>query len=96
VGSARAAALLIERDAGDGVVRPVIVDLGGRPDVVIETEISDNGAASSGHPTGRRSSPSGGCRQPAAAAGAVGRSDGLGHAGELAVVTMPAWQRLAP
>jgi hypothetical protein len=50
--------LLIERDAGDGVVRPVIVDLGGRPDVVIETEISDNAPPSSGHPTGRRSSPS--------------------------------------
>ena len=44
--------LLIERDAGDGVARPVIVDLGGGPDVVIDTTISANGAGKMWAPDG--------------------------------------------
>ena len=44
--------LLIERDAGDGVVHPVIVDLDGGPDVVIHTTISSNGAGKTWAPDG--------------------------------------------
>jgi hypothetical protein len=44
--------LLIERDAGDGLVHPVIVDLSGGPDVVIDTTISQNGAGKMWAPDG--------------------------------------------
>ena len=44
--------LLIERDAGDGLVHPVIVDLGGGPDVMIDAVISENGAAKAWAPDG--------------------------------------------
>jgi len=44
--------LLIERDAGDGVVHPVIIDLNGGPDVVIDTTISQNGAGKVWAPDG--------------------------------------------
>ena len=44
--------LLIERDAGGGVVRPVVVDLDGGPDVVIDTTISANGAGKTWAPDG--------------------------------------------
>jgi hypothetical protein len=44
--------LLIQRDAGDGVARPVIVDLGGGSDVVVDAAISDKGAATTWAPDG--------------------------------------------
>jgi hypothetical protein len=44
--------LLIERDAGGGVVRPVIVEVDGGPDVVIDTTISDQGAGKAWAPDG--------------------------------------------
>ena len=44
--------LLIERNAGDGVVHPVIIDLSGGPDVVIDTTISHNGAGKLWAPDG--------------------------------------------
>ena len=44
--------LLIERNAGGGVVRPVLVDLDGGPDVVIDTTISQNGAGKAWAPDG--------------------------------------------
>ncbi len=44
--------LLIEREGGDGVVHPVIVDLNGGPDVAIDTTISSNGAGKTWAPDG--------------------------------------------
>ncbi len=44
--------VLIERDAGDGVVRPVIVDLDGGADVIIDATISQNGAGKAWAPDG--------------------------------------------
>ena len=44
--------LLIERDAGDGVARPVVVDLSGGPDVVIDSTISSAGAGKTWAPDG--------------------------------------------
>lgn len=44
--------LLIERDAGDGDVRPVVVDLEGGRDVVIDAQISPNGAGKTWSPDG--------------------------------------------
>jgi len=44
--------LLLERDTGAGGVRPVIVDLGGGPDVVVATTISENGAGKAWAPDG--------------------------------------------
>ena len=89
--------LLIERDDGDGVVHPVIVDLGGGPDVVVDTEISRNGAAKEWAPDG--------------ASVLAQRTDGTGRQlqqeiwdarmGNVTTVgwpsfTPPAWQRRAP
>ena len=89
--------LLIERDAGDGVVRPVIVDLGGRPDVVIETEISDNGAAKLWAPDGASIL----AERWAADNRPLQQELWDARTGSVTPVswpsvTMPAWQRLAP
>jgi hypothetical protein len=89
--------LLIERDAGDGVVRPVIVDLGGRPDIVIETQIFDNGAAKLWAPDGasilaeRWAADNRPLQQELwdARTGSV-------TSVSWPSVTLPAWQRLAP
>jgi Tol biopolymer transport system component len=44
--------LLIERDAGDGIARPVVIDLGGGADVTIDTTISSGGAGKMWAPDG--------------------------------------------
>ena len=44
--------LLIERDAGGGIARPVIIDLDGGPDVIVDTVISDQGAGKAWSPDG--------------------------------------------
>ena len=68
--------LLIERDDGDGVVHPVIVDLGGGPDVVVDTEISENGAGKDvGARRGLDPRSANGWRRPPAAAGDLGCPD---------------------
>lgn len=89
--------LLIERDAGDGAVHPVIVDLGGGPDVVVDTEISENGAGKTWAPDGTSI--------------LAQRTDGAGRQLQQEIwdartgkvrpvawpsVTPPAWQRRAP
>jgi len=89
--------LLIERDAGDGVVRPVIVDLAGRPDVVIDVEISEKGAQESWAPDGASI-----LAQRVAADGRPMQQElwdvrtGKVTPVSWASFTPPAWQRLAP
>ena len=89
--------LLVQRDAGDGVVRPVIVDLGGGSDIVVDAAISDKGAATTWAPDG------------ASILAARTARDGRPMPQELwdartgkvtpvswTSVTPPSWQRLAP
>ena len=89
--------LLIERDAGDGVVHPVVVGLDGRPDVVIDAVMSPNGAGKLWAPDGASI-----LAQRTAADGRQLQQE-LWNARTGAVtpviwpsVTGPAWQRLAP
>ena len=89
--------LLIERDSGDGVVRPVIVDLGGRPDVVVQTEISANGAGKAWAPDGasilaQRSAADGQPMQQELWDARTGKVTPVSWPS----FTPPAWQRLAP
>jgi hypothetical protein len=89
--------LLIERDAGDGVVHPVIVDFGGRPDVVVATEISDNGAGKVWAPDGasilaQRTAADGRPMQQELWDARTGKVTPLSWPS----FTPPAWQRLAP
>jgi Tol biopolymer transport system component len=89
--------LLIERDAGDGVVHPVIVDLGGRPDVVVATEISDNGAGEVWAPDGasilaQRTAADGRPMQQELWDARTGKVTPVSWPS----FTPPAWQRLAP
>jgi Tol biopolymer transport system component len=89
--------LLIERDDGGGAVHPVIVDLGGGPDVVVDAEISENGAGKAWAPDGTSI--------------LAQRTDGAGRQLQQEVwdartgkvtpvawpsVTPPSWQRVAP
>ena len=89
--------LLIERDAGDGIVHPVIVSLDGRPDVVVDATISENGAGKAWAPDGASI-----LAQRTAADGRQLQQE-LWNARTGTVtpviwpsVTGPAWQRLAP
>jgi Tol biopolymer transport system component len=89
--------LLIERDAGDGIVRPVIVDLGGRPEVRIDTEISQNGAGESWAPDGasilaQRIAADGRPMPQELWDARTGKVTPVSWAS----VTPPSWQRLAP
>jgi Tol biopolymer transport system component len=89
--------LLIERDAGDGVVRPVIVDLGGRQDLVIDLEISPNGAGEEWAPDGasilaQRTDADGRPLQQELWDARTGVVTPVSWPS----VTRPAWQRLAP
>ena len=89
--------LLIERDAGDGVVHPVIIDVAGGADVVVDTTISQNGAGKVWAPDGssilaQRTAADGRQLQQElwdARTGAV-------TAVSWPSVTSPSWQRLAP
>ncbi|MFL5770478.1 MAG: hypothetical protein ACJ765_10410 [Chloroflexota bacterium] len=89
--------LLIERAADDGIVHPVIVDLGGRPDVVIETEISQNGAGKEWAPDGasilaQRTTADGRQLQQEFWDARTGKVTPVSWPS----VTPPSWQRLAP
>jgi hypothetical protein len=89
--------LLIRRDAGDGVVHPVIVDLGGGPDVIVDTEIFDNGAQTAWSPDGtsilaRRNAADGIPMQQETWDARTGKASRVSWAS----TTPPAWQRLAP
>ena len=89
--------LLIERDAGDGVVHPVIVDLGGGPDVVVDAEISENGAAKAWAPDGasilaQRTAADGRPLQQELWDARTGKVTPVSWPS----VTPPSWQRLAP
>jgi Tol biopolymer transport system component len=89
--------LLIQRDAGDGIVRPVIVDLGGRSDVVIDAAISDRGAATTWAPDGasilaERTGADGRPMQQELWDARTGKVTPVSWAS----VTQPAWQRTAP
>jgi dipeptidyl aminopeptidase/acylaminoacyl peptidase len=89
--------LLIERDAGDGVVHPVIVDLGGGPDVVIDAVISENGAGKAWAPDGasilaRRTDADGRQLQQELWDARTGKVTQVSWPS----LTPPAWQRVAP
>jgi len=89
--------LLIERDAGDGVIKPVIVDVAGGPDVVVDTTISQNGAGKVWAPDGSSI-----LAQRTAADGRQLQEELWdARTGSVApvswpAVTGPSWQRLAP
>jgi hypothetical protein len=89
--------LLIERDGGDGIVRPVIVDLGGGPDVVVDTTISPNGAGKAWAPDGlsilaQRTTAEDKPLQQELWDARTGRVTTVSWPS----TTSPAWQRLAP
>ena len=89
--------LLIERDAGDGVVHPVIVDLAGGPDVTIAATISSNGAAKSWAPDGsailaQRTAEDGRQMQQELWNARTGAVTPVSWPS----VTPPSWQRIAP
>ena len=88
---------MIERDAGDGVVRPVIVDLAGGPDVVVDTEISPEGAGKAWAPDGSSIL----AQRTAADGRQLQQELWNARTGEVSPVswpsvTPPAWQRIAP
>jgi hypothetical protein len=89
--------LLIERDSGDGLVRPVIVDLAGGPEVVVDTTISANGAGKQWAPDGssilsQRTAADGRQLQQEFWDTRTGTVTQVSWPSE----TSPAWQRLAP
>jgi hypothetical protein len=89
--------LLIERVAGDGVIRPVIVDLAGGTDVVIDAEISDKGAVEAWSPDGtsilaRPTDADGQPMQQELWDARTGKVTPVSWSS----VTPPAWQRTAP
>jgi hypothetical protein len=89
--------LLIERDAGDGIIRPVIVDLGGGPDVVIDAPISSNGAGKTWAPDGASIL----AQRTAADGKELQQELWDARTGEVTPVswssiTPPTWQRIAP
>jgi hypothetical protein len=89
--------LLIERGVDNGVVRPVIVDLNGGPDVVIDTEISNNGAGKAWSPDGvsilaRRTAADGSQLRQELWNAKIGTVTPVSWPS----TTPPAWQRIAP
>jgi hypothetical protein len=89
--------LLIQRDAGDGVISPVIVDLGGGSDVVVDAPISDKGAETTWAPDGasilaERTAADGRPMQQELWDARTGKVTPVSWPS----VTPPAWQRTAP